>query len=104
MILRFLLHNAPGEVALPGGKADPEDVNAAATALREAQEECALPPEAVQIISTQQRPVLSKHLLSVNAHILHLMRSSLAHYFREPVAGHSQNHFHGLEVRRMVFT
>jgi 8-oxo-dGTP pyrophosphatase MutT (NUDIX family) len=55
-----------GEVCLPGGKAEPGDANAAATALREAHEEIALPPETVQIAAIQQQPVLSKHLLSVS--------------------------------------
>jgi peroxisomal coenzyme A diphosphatase NUDT7 len=55
-----------GEVCLPGGKAEPGDADAAATALREAHEEIGLPPESVQIASIQQQPVLSKHLLSVS--------------------------------------
>jgi 8-oxo-dGTP pyrophosphatase MutT (NUDIX family) len=55
-----------GEVCLPGGKAEPGDADAAATALREAHEEIALPPESVQIAAVQQQPVLSKHLLSVS--------------------------------------
>lgn len=55
-----------GEVCLPGGKAEPGDADAAATALREAHEEIALPPEDVQIAAIQQQPVLSKHLLSVS--------------------------------------
>ena len=55
-----------GEVCLPGGKAEPGDADAVATALREAHEEIALPPEFVQIAAIQQQPVLSKHLLSVS--------------------------------------
>ncbi len=39
-----------GEVALPGGKKDPEDVSFIATALRESQEEIALPPAAVEVL------------------------------------------------------
>lgn len=39
-----------GEVALPGGKKDPEDVSFIATALRESQEEIALPPTAVDVL------------------------------------------------------
>ena len=39
-----------GEVAFPGGKRDPEDDDIVFTALREAQEEIALPPERVRVI------------------------------------------------------
>jgi 8-oxo-dGTP pyrophosphatase MutT (NUDIX family) len=41
-----------GQIAFPGGKADPEDANAVATALREAQEEVGLEPGFVQVIGT----------------------------------------------------
>ena len=39
-----------GEVAFPGGKRDPEDDDIVFTALREAQEEIALPPDCVRVI------------------------------------------------------
>ena len=38
-----------GQIGFPGGKVDPNDVNIMATALREAQEEIALPPADVAI-------------------------------------------------------
>lgn len=44
------LSSHSGQIAFPGGKADPEDANAAATALREAQEEVGLKPEAIEVI------------------------------------------------------
>ncbi len=48
MIRRALnLPTHPGEIAFPGGKRDPEDVDIFATALREAWEEVALPSESV---------------------------------------------------------
>ena len=46
------LKHHPGQIAFPGGKRDPEDADLMATALREAQEEVALPANAVEIIGT----------------------------------------------------
>ncbi|THV42437.1 CoA pyrophosphatase [Glycomyces buryatensis] len=43
------LRHHPGEVAFPGGAADPGDADAAATALREAAEELAVDPASVDI-------------------------------------------------------
>ncbi len=39
-----------GQVAFPGGRCDPEDLTAEATALREAYEEIGLPPKQVEIL------------------------------------------------------
>lgn len=44
------LNNHSGQIAFPGGKADPEDADATATALREAHEEVGLAPHWVQVI------------------------------------------------------
>lgn len=46
------LRSHAGQVAFPGGRADPDDADAIATALREAQEEVALPPAVVDVIGT----------------------------------------------------
>lgn len=41
-----------GQVALPGGKLDPEDADAIAAALRESQEEVGLDPSHVEVLGT----------------------------------------------------
>ena len=49
------LKHHPGQIAFPGGKQDPEDVDLTAAALREAREEVGLPLEQVQVLG--QLPV-----------------------------------------------
>ncbi|XP_071720194.1 nudix hydrolase 15, mitochondrial-like [Rutidosis leptorrhynchoides] len=53
-----------GEVSLPGGKADEDDVDDADTATREAKEEIGLDPSLVNVVAFLE-PFLSKHLLRV---------------------------------------
>lgn len=46
------LRHHPGQIAFPGGRQDAGDTDLIATALREASEEIALPPSAVQVLGT----------------------------------------------------
>lgn len=49
------LRKHAGQVAFPGGRVDPSDKDEIAGALREAQEEIALPPDRVEVIGISDR-------------------------------------------------
>ena len=56
----------PGQVAFPGGRADPDDPDLVATALREAQEETGLDPAGVEVLGTLEHVPLafSRHVVA----------------------------------------
>ena len=49
------LRKHPGQISFPGGRIDPDDEGPIAAALREAEEEIALPRHAVEVIGTADR-------------------------------------------------
>ena len=62
------LDSHAGEVAWPGGKQDPEDDSLLTTALREAWEEIALPPQSCNVVA-ELRPFISKFGLMVTPYV-----------------------------------
>ncbi|MFP8965715.1 CoA pyrophosphatase [Pokkaliibacter sp. CJK22405] len=82
-----------GEVAFPGGKRDPEDDSLLATALREAEEEIGLSPDAVTVLGIAN-PVISRWGLQVTPVIglvdaevpLRINDAEIASVFRVPLS------------------
>ncbi|MES2488709.1 MAG: CoA pyrophosphatase [Pseudomonadota bacterium] len=59
------LRSHKGQISFPGGRRDEEDVSVAANALREAQEEVALPPESVEVIGyLDDYPTITRYLVT----------------------------------------
>ncbi|MDQ0727007.1 CoA pyrophosphatase [Microbacterium sp. W4I20] len=60
------LSSHPGQVSFPGGRSEPSDADAVATALREAEEETGLDPAGVEILATLPEIPLaaSNHLVT----------------------------------------
>ncbi|PWC11459.1 CoA pyrophosphatase [Brenneria roseae subsp. americana] len=86
------LRKHAGQVAFPGGAADREDGSLIATALREAQEEVAIPPQNVTVLGTlsptdsisgfQVTPVVG--LISAQTHF-HQNETEVAELFEMPL-------------------
>ncbi len=59
------LRSHKGQISFPGGRRDEEDTSSAATALREAQEEVALPPDSVEVIGyLDDYPTVTRYLVT----------------------------------------
>lgn len=85
------LSSHPGQVSFPGGRGEPGDADAAATALREAQEETGLDPEGVEILATL--PVLP---LAVSNHLV----TPVLGWWRSPTRVAAVDHAETVEVFR----
>ncbi|MBO0980950.1 CoA pyrophosphatase [Microbacterium sp. SD291] len=58
------LSSHPGQVSFPGGRREDDDADAAATALREAEEETGLDPDGVEVLATlSELPVAPSNYL-----------------------------------------
>lgn len=59
------LRSHKGQISFPGGRRDEVDVSAAANALREAQEEVAMPPSSVEIIGyLDDYPTITRYMVT----------------------------------------
>ena len=102
------LRKHPGQVAFPGGAVDSTDTSLIAAALREAQEEVAIPPESVEIIGVlppidsatgfQVTPVLG--VIPADLHY-HASEDEVASVFEMPLAEALQlGRYHPLDIYR----
>ncbi|MDR6866492.1 8-oxo-dGTP pyrophosphatase MutT (NUDIX family) [Microbacterium resistens] len=86
------LSTHPGQVSFPGGKAEPEDADVAATALREAEEETGLDPSGVEVLA-----VLPELPLIASNHRV----SPVLGWWRHPSTVAAVDHAETVEVFRM---
>jgi 8-oxo-dGTP pyrophosphatase MutT (NUDIX family) len=92
-----------GQVAFPGGRAEPADPDILTTALREAQEEVGLPPETVEVLGrlTISATFTSNYLVTPIVGVigvptdLHADQHEVAEIFSVPVAALRDPRFRG---------
>lgn len=103
-----LMRKHAGQVAFPGGAVDSSDASLIAAALREAQEEVAIPPEVVEVIGMlppvdsvtgfQVTPVVG--LIPPNLHY-HASEDEVAAVFEMPLAEALRlGRYHPLDIHR----
>lgn len=97
-----------GEVAFPGGKWEPQDPDLLATALRETDEEVALPPSRVQVLGACHATLTSKGtpvipFVGVIAHssVMVPNPNELQAIFRVPIDWFSEQRQHRVDVYRL---
>ncbi|MER1977961.1 CoA pyrophosphatase [Pseudocitrobacter faecalis] len=102
------LRKHPGQVAFPGGAVDSTDASLIAAALREAQEEVAIPPESVEVIGMlppvdsvtgfQVTPVVG--VIPPNLHY-HASADEVSSVFEMPLAEALRlGRYHPLDIHR----
>ena len=112
------LRDHAGQISFPGGRAEPHDLDAAATALREAEEEVGLRHDRLEVIG--QLPTYSTVTSFIVTPVVALVRSpfnvaelaldsfEVAEAFEVPLAflmnpAHHQRHVVSLEGKRRTF-
>ncbi len=87
------LSSHSGQIAFPGGKVDPADASAEATALREAHEEVGLTPENVTVLG-QLNPLITGTAYRINPvvalinphHVIRANAAEVDHVFEVPLS------------------
>ncbi|ALX66229.1 NUDIX hydrolase [Microbacterium sp. XT11] len=86
------LSSHPGQVSFPGGRREPGDADAVATALREAQEETGLDPAGVEVLAT-----LDELPLAASNHVV----TPVLGWWRSPSRVAAVDHAETVEVFRV---
>jgi 8-oxo-dGTP pyrophosphatase MutT (NUDIX family) len=98
-----------GQVSFPGGRADLQDINPEATALREAHEEIGLKPQDVEIIGKLEKfPTITRYLVTPVIGLIpypyafHLQPEEVSRVFTIPLAWLSEPSNHEIRARQVI--